>query len=307
MKKIFLGPHGLRSGWRLLIFFVIVAFINIAFQYILLRLPHVGENLLAFLRGDFGPVGGIFGEAITATSMLIGMWIMAKIERRRIGDYGWRPSRPGAALRLFAGFLFGVLLVAAMYTLQWAEHVYSFGTWAIPARTAIAGGLAWAAVCFLVGIFEEGTFRGYAQFTLASGIGFWPAAVIISSAFGLLHLLDPNYTWLGVGGPAIFGLLFAFCLWRTGDLWLAIGIHMAVDFSELFLFAPANSFHSALHLLRADLHGPAWLTGWTIGPEASVNGYAVLALACVIVWAATRESKVNWESTALAGQPSAPR
>jgi len=291
MKKVFVGPDGIRSGWRLLMFLAIVIGLIIALQNIAVRLPHVGDTVAAIYKGSFGPLDGLINEGIFVCAMLVAMWAMTKIERRPMGDYGWRPRSPGAAHRLGVGFMFGVLLVAAMYVLQWAEHVYSFGTWAIPPRTAVAGGMAWAAVCLLVGIFEEGTFRGYVQFTLAKGIGFWPAAVLISVGFGFIHLFDSNYTLLGVGGPAIFGLLFAFCLWRTGDLWLAIGIHMAVDFSELFIFAPAHSFPSSLHLLTAELHGPAWLTGWTIGPEASINGYLVLALAFVIVWAGTRDQK----------------
>ncbi len=37
-------------------------------------------------------------------------------------------------------------------------------------------------------MFEEFLFRGYAQFTLATGIGFWPAATALSAAFGAVHL-----------------------------------------------------------------------------------------------------------------------
>ena len=44
------------------------------------------------------------------------------------------------------------------------------------------------AVFFLVGLFEEFLLRGYSLFTLARGIGFWPAALVLSGAFGLIHL-----------------------------------------------------------------------------------------------------------------------
>ncbi len=291
MRKIFIGSDGIRIGWRLLIFSAVLVAVIITFQHIAIRLPGVGKAVDAMLKGQFGPLGGLLNELIQVGSLLIALGVMTKIERRRISDYGWRPQRAGAPTRWVIGLLFGVAMVAAMYTLQWAEHVYSFGSIAIPFTTALWGGAAWAAGCFLVGIFEEGVCRGYAQFTLGRGIGFWPAAFVISVAFGFLHLLNPNYTVFGAGGAAIFGLLFAFCLWRTGDLWLAVGIHAAVDFAEFFLFAPAHSFPSSLHLLSADLHGPAWLTGWTIGPEASVNGYVVIAVAFLVIWAATRRKE----------------
>ena len=49
----------------------------------------------------------------------------------------------------------------------------------------------------LVGLFEEFLLRGYTQFTLARGIGFWPAAVVMSCAFGLIHLRNEGEQWRG--------------------------------------------------------------------------------------------------------------
>ncbi len=200
-------------------------------------------------------------------------------------DYGFRPRVPGATRRCATGFIFGLVMIAAMYTLLWAEHYCSFGTGAVSPNGAVSIAATFI-TCFLVGVFEEGLFRGYAQFKLGRGIGYWPAAFTISLAFGLVHLIHPSYTMLGVGGAAFFGFLFAYCLWRTGDLWLAIGIHAAVDFAELFIFARRST---SMRLVTTDIHGPAWLTGGRVGPEASVNGYVVVALAFVLVWAGTRK------------------
>ena len=186
--------------------------------------------------------------------------------------------------RWATGFMFGLAMIAAMYALLWAEHYCSFGRGTVSAKRALDIAVTFV-TCLFVGVFEEGVFRGYAQFKLARKLGFWPAAFTISLAFGLTHLIHPAYTMLGVGGAAFFGLLFTYCLWRTGDLWLAIGIHAAVDFAELFIFASRST---SVRLVTTDVHGPAWLTGGTGGPEASAAGYAVIALAFVIVWASTR-------------------
>src|SRR5512142_333149 len=201
-----------------------------------------------------------------------------------MNDYGFRPRVPGAAGRCATGFMFGLVMIAAMYALLWAEHGCSLGPGTVSWNVAWTGGVTFA-TCFLVGVFEEGLFRGYAQCKLGRAMGFWPAAFALSLAFGLVHLIHPTYTMLGVGSAAFFGLLFAYCLWRTGDLWLAIGIHAAVDFAELFIFARSST---SVRLITADVHGPAWLTGGGVGPEASVNGYAIVALAFAVVWAGTR-------------------
>jgi hypothetical protein len=233
--------------------------------------------------GMFTPLG-LFGyELANLTAALIAMFAMTRIEKRRIGDYGLRPRR-GGAKRLAIGFVFGLLVVTAICALQWAEHVYSFGSVIMAPWPAFEAGIGWAVSFLFVAIVEESVFRGYAQFTLAQATGFWPAAILISLVFGVTHLSNTNYKVVGVLSAGLFGLFSAFCLRRTGDLWLPIGIHMAIDYAEFFIFfAPTKGLHSSAHLLSATLHGPGWLTGSTIGPEASANGYVALAIAFVVV------------------------
>jgi hypothetical protein len=132
----------------------------------------------------------------------------------------------------------------------------------------------------LVGIFEEFLFRGYAQSTLASGIGFWPAAILLSGAFGALHLPNPGEGWVGALSVMLFGLFACFTLRRTGSLWFAIGMHAAGDYAETFLYSvPDSGMLAKGHLLNSTLHGPRWLSGGTVGPEGSSMDFLVFLLA----------------------------
>jgi membrane protease YdiL (CAAX protease family) len=64
---------------------------------------------------------------------------------------------------------------------------------------------------------------------------------------------------------------------RTGSLWFAVGMHAAFDFGETFLYSvPDSGMVLPGHLSDATLHGPAWLTGGTVGPEASVFDFVLL-------------------------------
>jgi uncharacterized protein len=64
---------------------------------------------------------------------------------------------------------------------------------------------------------------------------------------------------------------------------MAVGFHSAVDFSETFLFSPpTRDVNTAGHLLNCRLHGPGWLTGGAVGPEASLNGLIVFAVVFVL-------------------------
>ncbi len=244
--------------------------------------------------GTVSPLG-LFGyESANIVSVFVAMAAMAKIEKRRVGEYGSRPF-PAAAKRLALGYALGLVMVTAICVLQRAEHVYSFGSLVMTPASALAAGVGWAAAFLLVGIVEETVFRGYAQFTLTQATGFWPAAILISLLFGLTHLSNANYKAAGVLSAGLFGLFSAFCLRRTGDLWLPIGIHAAFDYAEFFIFfAPTQGHQNSAHLLGAARHGPGWLTGSTIGPEASVNGYVVLALAFIAVAAFIKRPKGSY-------------
>jgi membrane protease YdiL (CAAX protease family) len=136
----------------------------------------------------------------------------------------------------------------------------------------------------LVGLSEEFLFRGYSQYTLARGIGFWPAAVCLSLVFGAAHLRNPGEGIVGAANVAVTGLVFAFALRRTGNLWLGVGWHASFDFGETFLFSVPNSgYVFDQHLSSAVLHGKTWLTGGTVGPEGSVFGFVTLGLSAVLI------------------------
>jgi hypothetical protein len=55
-------------------------------------------------------------------------------------------------------------------------RAYSFGTIALPFVGILKYALLWVVAFLAVGIAEEFAFRGYLQYTLTRGMGFWPAS-----------------------------------------------------------------------------------------------------------------------------------
>jgi hypothetical protein len=151
-----------------------------------------------------------------------------------------------------------------------AGHAFSFGSMQLHGRPFLFYASGWAIYFLAVGLYEEFTFRGYPQFTLTTGMGFWPAALLLSALFGAGHLANPGENLLGVFQVFLTGLLFCFSLWRTGDLWFAVGLHGAWDWAETFFYGVPNSGLSGPgHFLNPTFHGPKWLTGGSAGPEGS--------------------------------------
>jgi hypothetical protein len=134
----------------------------------------------------------------------------------------------------------------------------------------------------LVGLFEEVSFRGYSQFTLARGIGFWPAALVLSCLFGLNHLRNDGEQWRGVLAAAFIAFFFCLTLRRTGSLWFAVGFHAAWDWGETFLYSvPDSGTVWPGHLLNSTIGGSEWLSGGSVGPEGSVLCFVVIAIAWI--------------------------
>ena len=268
---IFYNDRGLRAGWRLLIYFGMIFVLALGAGVIA---KHVNSSHAKsspssdFARAIFQAIG----ELVLFLVLLFLAWIMSKIERRNVGVYGL-PLQRSAISRFVRGyFLWGFLPLALLLLVLRALHVFYFGNVSALNAQILGWGALWFFVFLLVGFFEEFSFRGYLLYTLADGIGFWPAAIIQAILFARVHMGNGGETRIGIIATGIFALFAAATLWRTGSLWLAVGAHAGWDWGQSFFFGVNDSgFQAPGHLLNPHLaQGPEWLTGGTVGPEGSV-------------------------------------
>ena len=276
--RIFIGPNGLRAGWRLLIYLCLFYAVGFVLGEVVRHLPALRQLVRGGTPGELSPGPLLVQEMVSALMALVPALILGKFERRSLGDYGI-PLRGAFGIRFWQGMVWGLADVTVLVLLIRTFHGYSFGELALHGETVWRYALLWAAVFLVVGLFEEFAFRGYTQFTLATGIGFWPAAVLLSAGFGAIHLANPGEAV--VGGLSVFVIAMFFCLTlrRTGSLWFAIGMHASFDWGETFLYSvPDSGFLAKGHLLNSSFHGPRWLTGGTIGPEGSAMAFLTMFL-----------------------------
>jgi len=217
-----------------------------------------------------------FGAALLAA------WIMSKIERRPFVEYGL-PLRRMFRKHFWQGALWGFGGSLLMVILLRLFGAASFEGVALHGLTLVKFALLWAAAFLLLGFAEEFAYRGYSQATLTGGMGFWPAAALVSAIFGAVHyFFKPMENWMDGLSVGLFGLFWCFTLRRTGTLWFAIGFHAMPDYADMVLFAQPNTGndgHSLTgHLLNVSYRGPEWLTGGPRGTEASALQFLILAL-----------------------------
>ena len=282
MQNVWLGPNGIRAGWRVLIAVVLFLVFATVLALVLVRIPAV-RALLPRRGGPivFTPAMLFVLEGIPLAAALLAALVMTQIEKRSFADYGL-PGHQAFGRRYWQGLLYGFLMVTLMMGLLVALHGFSLNGFALAGLLALRYGLLYFIGFMLVGFFEEFSFRGYLQATLASGIGFWPAALLLAILFGALHLNNPGEARLGGLAAAGFGLFMVFTLRRTGSIWFAIGAHCAWDWGETFFYSvPDSGVLATGHLMNSSFHGPVWLTGGSVGPEGSVFVFVVLALAAL--------------------------
>ncbi len=292
---VFRGPNGIRAGWRVLIFVALMAA-----TLVVLAIPFV---LMSALKGGNRPQIGIGISGLTPLGLgiseaglflipsLVGALIMARIERRKFGQYGL-PARSGFRKDFWIGILVGFLSISGCLLGISALHGFHLTGLAIHGRTIASATAAWGATFVIVGLAEEFYFRGYLQFTLTTGMGFWLSAIVTSALFALVHAGNPGESAFGLLSVVLFGLLFCLFLLRTGNLWWAVGFHAGWDWGQTFFYGVPDSGIPAYHnLFGSAFTGPRWLTGGSVGPEASVFTPIVLVIVAILFTRVYRENR----------------
>jgi membrane protease YdiL (CAAX protease family) len=276
--NVFKGPNGLRAGWRLLLFIVFFLIFANAIGFGLTRVPAIKAWQKTQNPKVMTAPGTVFGEMIAIGALLISAALMSWIEKRSLADY-YLPLNQAFGKRFWQGVPYGFAMLSLLVALIAAFRGFSLGTLALSGSEALKYGLFFGLAFLMVGFFEEFSFRGYMQSTLGSGIGFWPAAILLSILFGAIHLQNPTEAWFGALMAGSFGILAAFSLSRTGNIWFPIGMHAAWDWGETFFYStPDSGFLAQGHLFNSSFHGPTWLTGGIVGPEGSVFAFLVLVV-----------------------------
>jgi len=259
--RVFIGAYGLRSGWGLTLFLLLSAVIAMVPQYFARRSP--------------------FG--VWSLGVLAATWIMARLDHQPFTSYGLGAVDRGR--NLLAGLAAGFVALSLLMGLLVATRAFDPRGPDLHGVASARWALYWMAVFTFTALGEELLMRGYGLFALSQGIGYWPAAVVLSLLFGAGHIGNRGEEIIGIANAVLAGMLFAFSVWWSGTLWWAIGCHLTWDWAETFFYGVPNSGGPVVstHFLTGAPAGPAWLSGGTVGPEGSVLATVVLVLLAAAV------------------------
>ncbi|HYV00645.1 MAG TPA: type II CAAX endopeptidase family protein [Pyrinomonadaceae bacterium] len=275
LKQVFINSAGrLRSGWRLLIFVLILAILSLFFGAVTKKVFE--------LAVQFVPRSGVaryLENFVFRLIFLIVALLAGFICTRFLEGLPWRALglwfHEKWARDFLLGSLIGIVSLALATAIATAGGGLSFTISGRAALVQVVQTLVFSALLFIVAaLAEEALFRGYPLQTLTRANLAWLAVFLTSVPFAAIHLRNPNvaagFTFFNT---ALAGVWLAVAYLRTRSLWFPLGVHWAWNWALGSLFGLPVSGISDLAphpLLRGTDLGPAWLTGGGYGIEGGL-------------------------------------
>jgi membrane protease YdiL (CAAX protease family) len=225
------------------------------------------------LAPAIGPLAGsalsIFAAAAVANTLAMRIY-----EQRGLTDIGFAWNTPSLRHLLLglAGGAGGASVVLGGPLLAGAAELVES-----PDGAAAAGSVLFVVLVLLLGgIGEEMLFHGYGFQLLLATAGPWPTILAVSALFAAAHAGNVNVTQLALANTAGWGLLLGYAFWRSGDLWLPIGLHVGWNWTLPVFGVNLSGFTMNItgHVMHWKIE-PLW-SGGAYGPEGGLLTSAIL-------------------------------
>ncbi len=286
LRWVFTGRDGIRAGWSILIFLLVIAIPAAAISLILRHVFHIQKPPPA---QTLRPLMLLGLETVSIAFVFGASAVMAWIEHRPLWrSYGFDTTRLGS--RVLTGWAGGFACLSLLVALLAGGGFLVFDGEALHGLPILSYGLLWLVGFGLVGIAEEITFRGYIQSTLTRGLGFWPASILTSLLFGAAHVPNHGESVLGLTLVVAAGLVFCILLRVSGSLWMGIGFHAAWDWAQSYFYGtPDSGMLAQGHFLLSHAAGNARFSGSEAGPEGSALAAPVMIAGLLaLIWICRR-------------------
>jgi CAAX amino terminal protease family. len=286
----------LRSGWRVLLFFLAFTLAMIVISGIAATLAKLIPSL-RFLTSEPLPdtptasrlrlLSQLIMRIEPLAAAVIASFVCARwLERRTLGSVGFKLHR-GWTRDFALGSLIGAAALAFAVGLEAAAGAVHFTTQTTDAEM-LAGNFSYLFILFLVaGAFEELMFRGFPLQALIHNLGGWIAVGITAIFFGLAHIANANASIFSTINTILAGMWLGTAYLMTRSLWLATALHYSWNLVMVFVFGlPVSGITTYQNL--AWLHGeskpPLWISGGDYGPEAGAAATLALLIATLLIW-----------------------
>ena len=218
----------------------------------------------------YARIGQLFGAVVGCLSYA---FYVTEIEKRAVTEL----SLQGAWQEYSVGFVIGGLMLCLS-----VAGIASLGGLRILSTNPSAVIVVPLLMHITVGIIEEMVMRGILFRIVQESLGSWIGLCASGLGFGALHMFNDNTTVLAIANLTAGGVFLASAYLLTGRLWLAAGLHAALNYVQEGVFSlPVSGHQVRAGLLVTERSGPDWLTGGAFGIEGSAVDLTLMTLASV--------------------------
>jgi membrane protease YdiL (CAAX protease family) len=172
-------------------------------------------------------------------------------------------------------FLYGEAIALAVLGLVFAAELATGGiAWRArysPGKT-LARSLRAALSSLTVVAVEEPLFRGIVLQGLLGSMAVWPAIVVSAAVFSAAHFLRKTRTYWPAVGLAVLGVWLGVAYYRSGALWLPMGLHSG------------GILAIGIHRCFMEYRGSPVLVGTQTYPIAGLGAIALMLLGAAATW-----------------------
>jgi len=210
-------------------------------------------------------------------------------ERLSLADLGlrWNPSSVRNLLWGLSGGMLSALIVLVPPILAGVAKL-------TPALDQPANwrSLVFVSTMLALGVVgEELLFRGYGFQLMLRHAGPFTTIMPVSVLFAAAHSANLNSSWLGLFNTFLWGFILGFAVLRSGDLWLAIGLHFGWNWTLPLFGVNLSGFRMSVSGYVLEWKASPLWSGGDYGPEASILTLLMMPLLGYALWRAPIETQ----------------
>ncbi|UMZ72618.1 CPBP family intramembrane glutamic endopeptidase [Natranaerofaba carboxydovora] len=275
----------MRGGWKL----ALIVVITLVMFNILGML--VGQILTAV--GDFEFEEFILSPAadtiyfyifmsIQHISILLGILLVLKlIDKSSIAEIGLDSIRDNFR-DLVSGLMLGALSIVLIFTFLFTLDQISIEKSLF--QPEFTPHIFYGLYLFvLVGVIEEVFARGYCMKKVLNHDNVLVPVIGSSVIFMVMHLMNPDLSFLGLFNILLIGILFAYMFIKTGNLWMPIGYHITWNYFQGNIFGFSVSGMSMEGIYNVSSMEENIMTGGGFGLEGGLLATFVILLGFLAV------------------------
>lgn len=273
MTDIYRKPQIESNWWRIVLYLVlcIVSIFVCSIPVVALFWDFIQEHNRDVIGSNLAYMSAI---QLAMTLGIVGAsWLMIKeIEYRNFSFYRYT----FVIKSLIQGFVIGVMMMLVFASLVYLLGIIEFNYVGLSTRLLISFFLY-----LLVALAEEVLVRGYILTNLQEKMSPFLALLVSSLFFGMLHLGNQHFTWIGFTTISLSGFLMGLLTLKTGSISTAVGLHWSWNFVQGPVLGFAVSGHQENGLFQTNELANQLLTGGKFGAEGSIVLTAIgVMIAC---------------------------